>query len=184
MEKYKNILKFYFSDYFKWLPLVIGLFLTVNLLALFCGVEKWIILWMMIIWIAALLPSLGYLIFYIKSMSDLKNNRIIRKEIEIIKIEYDEKRTFEGKGRTIIGKVKYKLIDENGYSYYFSGNSDIKVHTELINIPAKKVEIEYLENSKLLLRIRVDYPEYTVKEMREKKDDIKVFNRIFEVYIK
>ena len=181
-NKYNGVIRNYFSDYGKWLLGVTIIFvITIILLVALRGIDQffWII---PVGFLLIYLITTPLLIRYCKVSKDIKVGNIEKITVKILEIQYDDKYTFQVRGGAIVGKRKYKIVDENHDFYLLSTANDKDLFFMFAPQPTFHVEIEFLKKSRLVLKMRIIEDFKTIKEAREQKQNIQHFRKVFGHY--
>ena len=181
-NRYKKVIRTYFSDYVNWL-LAVSFLLIVSFVATVAlnGVNKF--LWLIpVSFLIIYLLSAPLLKLYIKANKDIKSGNIEKHTIQISEIRYDDRFTFKNRGGARVGKTKYRIMDSSNNAYLLSTSNNNDIFITFHPQPTFQLEIEFLSNSRLVLSIRIVENSKTIKEVREQQHNIKHFKKVFNQY--
>ena len=181
-NNYRNIFRTYFSDYVTWLLVVSFLFVVsvVTTIAL-NGINKLIYL-ILVAFLVIYLLSAPLLILYCKAHKDIKTGNKETLTIKISEIQYDNRHNFKNKGGATVGRVRYRIVDENQKIYLISTSNDKNIFMMFHSQPTFSVEVEVLRESRLVLNMRIIEDFKTIKEARNQQRNITHFRRAFSHY--
>ena len=181
-KKYRNIIKNYFSDYVTWLIVLTFLFIVSFIAGIAFNGLNWFIWIIALLFVIIFLFSLPLFILYTQAKTDFKNQAIEKDVLRIVDLQIDRKVNLHNNGGAIIGKIKYRLIDEVNNSYLLCAPSESEFFSGFQTAPDFFAEIEYLKTSKIVLSMRIPENQYTSKEFRKQLHNINLFKGIFKNY--
>lgn len=180
-KRYSKIIRTYFSDYVRWLVAVSFLFIVSFVATIvFNGANKfiWAIPAMFLFVYFLFIPLL---ILYCKVSKDLKAGDIEKLTIKISEIQFDYRFPFKNRVGAALGRIKYRIIDENNNIYLLSASNDKGIFTMVQPLP--DIEIEVLKKSRLVLSMRIIGTPKTIKKTRKlQKHNIEHFKKTFSHY--
>ena len=184
MEKQSHsAIRIFFSDYLSWTVILCVLFvITLVCVIAFDHARRFI--WAIpIMFLFIFSFSFRLLILYCKTKKDLKNNNIETLTIHISNIQQDDTYIFRHRGGGSVGKIKYKITDENGNYYLLSAANDKDIFVLFHPHPTFDVEIEVLKKSRLVLRMKIIDAPKTKKSARNQNHNITQFKKVFGHYL-
>jgi len=182
-ERYKNVIRTFFSDYLSWLLIVSVLFVVSLVVTIAAGNANGFIWIIPVLFLVIYCSSFPLLILYCKVRKDLKYNNIEKLTIKILKIEQDNKFVFKNRGGAIVGKRKHRIIDENGNYYLLSAENDKDMFLMFHPDNPFSVEVEVLSKSRLVLSMKLIEEPKTKKVDRKHNYNISHFKKIFPHYL-
>ncbi|MBQ1281916.1 MAG: hypothetical protein IIY16_06690, partial [Oscillospiraceae bacterium] len=181
-KKYNHIIRAYFSDYAEWLLLWTALFLvSVAAMIAIRGMSQLVYVCIVCFLIIFLLPA-PLLVRYCKAARDIKTGGIASRTIIISEIQCDNRFNFKNNGGAIIGRTRYRMVDENKNVYLLAAANKKETYIGFHRQPEFSVELVYLEKSRLVVRMRIAENYKTVKEARKRKNNIANFKKVFRHY--
>lgn len=180
-KRYNRVIRTYFSDYTSFLLVVSCLFIVSFVAtAALNGANKFI--WLIpILFLVIYLQSTPLLILYCKANRDLKADNIEKHTIKIGEVRYDDRFTFKNRGGAIVGRTKYRIVDDSNNIYLLSTSNNNDMFMMFHPQPTFHLEIEVLANSRLVLSMKIIEDSKTIKETRE-QHIIKHFKKVFNHY--
>ena len=180
-EKYKHVIKNYFSDLIAWL-LGVTFLMFVSLTAALVFQASNPFVWVIPAAFGIIyLFSLPLFILHIKVRTDIRKKAIQKTVLQIADLQTDDKFMFKNRGGAIAGKVKYRIFDEENNSYLLCASDERIPILACPSSPGFFVEIEYLESSKFVLRMKILDENSTLKEARKQSRSIEPFKRTFHI---
>lgn len=178
-----SVIRTFFSDYFSWIIILCVLFVITLASVIAFGNARRLIWAIPIMFLFIFSFSFRLLILYCKTKKDLKNNNIETLTIHISDIQWDGTYIFRHRGGGPVGKLKYKLTDENGNFYLLSAVNDKDIFVLFHPHPTFDVEIEVLKKSRVVLRMKIIDAPKTKKEARNLNYNITQFKKVFGHYL-
>lgn len=181
-KKYKNVIKNYFSDYIEWLLIVTFLMIISFIAALYFNhLNKFI--WVIpVSFVIIYLLSLPLLILYIRARTDIQKHSVKKAAFHIADLRIENNYTFKNRGGTIIGKIKYRIFDDENNGYLLCASVKKEPFWGFDPAPDFSVEIEYLETSKLVLSMKIQGNQHTPHQAHKQAQNINLFKRVFKIY--
>ena len=154
MKKPQSLLRHYFADYFRWLLALFLVFGSALLIWILPPETSAAFFWVIPVgFFIVILTNLSPLILLFNALRDWRAQRIVRQRIFIQAVRLDPHQNMKNRFGAILGTAKYQLIDESGGFYRLCAASkhDLLIHPS----PETKIDIEYLEQSRLAVSIRL-----------------------------
>ena len=183
-KRYKNVIRNFFSDYVSWL-LIITLVFAVSFALLIAIDHTNGIIWAfpVLFLIFYVLASFPFLPLYCKVRKDIKKGKIDTLMIKSFKIEEDGTFQLKNKGGGIVGKRKYRIIDEQDNYYLLSASSDRYIPVVFYPGPTFFVEIEVSRTSRLVLSMKLIEDPKVKKETKPQEENRMRFIAAFSQYL-
>lgn len=128
-----------------------------------------------------LLLSIPLLRFYFKVRKDVKGNNIETVTIKVKDICEDKEFNFRNNGGVVIGKGKYRIIDENDNIYLCSSSNKKNTFLDTCDLNFS-IDVVVLKNSRLLLSMKINKFK-TLRQSREQAHNIRELKKHFSHYI-
>ncbi|MBR3290392.1 MAG: hypothetical protein IKI63_06425 [Clostridia bacterium] len=150
-----EIIRKYFSDFYKWNAIVLFLFLVSYLCSLIWGGE-WGRYWSIpVIFLLIVLTATRYYTLYFTAIRDIKKSRIEIKNVCVQSIVSDKKCNTYSKSGVVIGKEKCILVDSEGQSYRVLVDGDWIVEMRAADYYlGAKAELQHLAHSRIVLHMK------------------------------
>ena len=182
-EKQKKVCEKYIADLKKYtivsFTLITLLLLGGSALAIvFHGLQTLYIIFPLM-WAVMLVSYLAKIPFFARVSKDIRENKVAKAKVESPELTFDGKNCLKVQKGAIIGNPKYTVTAENGkvYSLYITAEgNDVK---DKISFEDGKFEIEYLENSGIVLSVRASF----CGDDEDKEDFEYKYNKFLKDYI-
>lgn len=177
-----SVIRTFFSDYFSWI-IILGVLFVITLVAgIAFGSAKGLIWLIPAMFLLIFSFSFPLLILYCKARKDLKSNNIETLTIHVSDIQLHNTYIFRNQGGGIVGKLKYKLTDENGNFYLLSASNEKDMFVLFHPHPTFDLEIEVLKKSRLVLRMKIIDAPRTKKDNSKANYNLTQFKKVFGHY--
>lgn len=177
-KEYKAVIRAFFSDYACWLFGVTALLAAAFAIGMRGGIGGgvWVIPILLLLLYALSAPLF---VLYCKAKRDMKNGQVEKVLVQAAVLLEDARLNFRNRGGAIVGKKKYRIIDENGNVYLLSASDNrdaLAVWQPACDFP---LEIEVLKQARLVLHMRVAEPAAGAHAERR---DRSAFRQKFSLY--
>lgn len=160
-EKQKRVCEKYLADLKKYtiasFALITVLLLGGSALAIALHGLQTLYIVFPLMWIVMLVAYLAKIPFFVRVSKDIGENKVAKAKIESPELTFDGKNCLKVQKGAIIGNPKYTLSGDDGkvYLMYITAEgNDVK---DKISFADSRFEIEYLENSGIVLSVRASF---------------------------